>query len=98
MQEERYNYGGKEAQEDNSTPAVYAEDVGYSSCLPFLPLFCTRVVFLIISIPALFLYFLRVHPSPPEMKISKKLSYPSLTNYSTRTTFILLYTSKMTKH
>ena len=48
-------------------PYMYA-DVGYSSCLPFLPLFRSRVVFLRALIPALFLCFCKVTTSKLRFK------------------------------
>ena len=41
-----WNNGGEETQEDNPTPAVYAADVGLSSCISFPLLFHSRLIFL----------------------------------------------------
>ena len=42
---------------------VFIADSGQSSCLPSLPLFCSRVVFLHSFMSALLLYFFEIHPN-----------------------------------
>ena len=48
-------YGTMAENEDKKATADV--HVGWSSCLSFLPSFHSRVVFLLVFIPALFLYF-----------------------------------------